>query len=249
MIWLVSGSVRHVRRSVYPSTHPVAKGIRWQWSGDQHGCWHDYDFEVAAVLEDELQKGTPTIDLSTKFPMMQYKVDLHVMEQYKLNTGFVRSVKRLTNHAFKYQSASGAVPTRGSTFTFGSTHSSASGNPPPPLAVTSKAGSFSFGMPLLSHPFTLGSPHSVPSSAGPSLLFNPGFPSSGPPPSLHNGYPSGIRLYIVPCMHPASVAIHAYNFQFHLCCTLIDVSTNVNRFYHFNDKACCHFWKAWSNAM
>lgn len=70
----------------------------WQWCESvigQTSQWHQYDFEVAEILEQARTAGIRHVDL-TQFPCQQpYIVDLTNMSQIRRETGFIRSVQRI----------------------------------------------------------------------------------------------------------------------------------------------------------
>jgi len=89
------GPARPVRRQIYPADGPAGQGISWQWSGDRPGEWHRYDFEVAGILESAYSAGLPLVDLSQHRCALPYKIDFKILMQVRVETGFLRHVKRL----------------------------------------------------------------------------------------------------------------------------------------------------------
>ncbi|XP_052802499.1 E3 ubiquitin-protein ligase DTX1-like [Mya arenaria] len=91
-----TGTQRAMRRSIVPSTSPIAKGITWQWEGDVPGSWCHFDLEVAEYLDECFVKNPRVfIDLrSTKF-RLPYHIDLANMTQTRIHTGRVRKLQRV----------------------------------------------------------------------------------------------------------------------------------------------------------
>jgi len=89
-----SGTQRHVRRRVLPSSSPIAKGITWQWEGDTPGAWIDFDVDVAEYIEDCFHKRLMLIDLSTSPFRLPYHLDILQMIQKRIHTGRVRKIQR-----------------------------------------------------------------------------------------------------------------------------------------------------------
>ncbi|XP_076345981.1 E3 ubiquitin-protein ligase DTX4-like isoform X1 [Tachypleus tridentatus] len=96
----ITGSSCPVRRKIYPEGSPAARGILWQWSGDQHGVWENYDIGVANYIEGAFQQGRKSIDLSQILKGYSYTINFKPMNQINNLTGYMRSVRRIRTTAF-----------------------------------------------------------------------------------------------------------------------------------------------------
>ena len=94
IIFTFSGTQRPVRRTVLPSSSPLAKGITWQWEGDALGSWCDFDIEIINFLDECFVKGQKLIDLSKSKFFLPYHIDLNAMTQKRIETGRVRNIQR-----------------------------------------------------------------------------------------------------------------------------------------------------------
>ncbi|KAL4224215.1 putative E3 ubiquitin-protein ligase dtx2 [Mactra antiquata] len=90
-----TGKQRPVRRTVLPSSSPLAKGITWQWEGDVLGSWCDFDIEIIEYLENCFTKGQLVIDLLKSKFMLPYLIDLKSMTQKRVETGRLRNIQRV----------------------------------------------------------------------------------------------------------------------------------------------------------
>ena len=93
--YLFPGNARCVRRMVYNTTHPIACGVAWQWSGDHRHDWHTYDMEVMAFLEDAFSRKASILDLSMTSCKLPYTLDLKHLQQVRNETGFARKIRRM----------------------------------------------------------------------------------------------------------------------------------------------------------
>lgn len=84
-----------MRRTVQPSSSPLAKGITWQWEGDALGSWCDFDIEIINYLDECFVKGQTFVDLSKSKFFLPYHIDLKAMTQTRIETGRVRNIQRV----------------------------------------------------------------------------------------------------------------------------------------------------------
>ena len=102
------GTTRAVRRTLYPSTSPVAHGITWQWEADVAGKWNDFDLDVASYLEECMNKNVLQVDLNSSKFMLPYYIDLKNLTQTRLHTGRVRKIRRtFTTTSYPFDTNSG----------------------------------------------------------------------------------------------------------------------------------------------
>ncbi|XP_069827832.1 probable E3 ubiquitin-protein ligase DTX2 isoform X2 [Dendropsophus ebraccatus] len=92
-----TGTMRNVRKSLYPLDSAPAKGICWEWMNDD-GCWTSYETQICIYLEENFSKGTQSIDLGV-FGLC-YHVDFLRLVQTNQVTGFQRQVQRRLDKAY-----------------------------------------------------------------------------------------------------------------------------------------------------
>ncbi|KAG8451723.1 hypothetical protein GDO86_003787 [Hymenochirus boettgeri] len=101
-----TGTMRFVRKSLYPSDSAPAKGISWEWLSDE-GYWTSYEMPVAIFLEETFCKQSPVADLGAFG--LHYKVDLSSNIQTNKQTGFRRQIQRRNDIPYPLTSKMGPV--------------------------------------------------------------------------------------------------------------------------------------------
>ncbi|XP_077152414.1 putative E3 ubiquitin-protein ligase DTX2 isoform X2 [Ranitomeya variabilis] len=86
-----TGTLRPVRKSLYPPDSAPAKGICWEWINDD-GCWTSYETQICIFLEENFCNHKPSVDLRV-FGFC-YIVDFHTLSQINQLTGFRRQIQR-----------------------------------------------------------------------------------------------------------------------------------------------------------
>lgn len=91
-----TGTVSQVRRKCVPQDSAMANGIVWQWCGDRHDTWHNYDADVINYIEEAYKEGESVVDLSENFPHCNYEIHLDKMQQRNKRTKHRRPIRRIT---------------------------------------------------------------------------------------------------------------------------------------------------------
>lgn len=109
--FVLAGTQRAIRRTVYPSSSPVAHGVTWQWEADIPGRWNDFDIDISTHLEECWNKNISTVDLTGKFGV-PYHIDLKNKTQTRIDTGRTRKIRQtFTATSYPLNTNSGnAVP-------------------------------------------------------------------------------------------------------------------------------------------
>ena len=90
---LDSGSMRPVRRILYPWDHvTLSQNVMWDWLCES-GTWSRYDVDTCAYIEVARLQKKKTVDLY-KCSYLPYVINLNGMVQIKKDTGFRRKVRR-----------------------------------------------------------------------------------------------------------------------------------------------------------
>lgn len=86
-----TGTMRAVRRHLFPGDSAAGQGIVWEWQNDEGG-WSPYEMKVCVLLEEARAKNHQQVDL--KSLGYNYIVDVVAQVQTNKNTSFRRSVQR-----------------------------------------------------------------------------------------------------------------------------------------------------------
>ncbi|XP_004587037.2 probable E3 ubiquitin-protein ligase DTX2 isoform X2 [Ochotona princeps] len=88
-----TGTMRAVRRHLFPQHSAPGQGIVWEWLGDD-GSWTAYEASVCDYLEQQVARGTQLVDLA---PLgYNYTVNYTTHTQTNKTSSFCRSVRRQT---------------------------------------------------------------------------------------------------------------------------------------------------------
>lgn len=86
-----TGTMRAVRRHVFPGDSAAGRGIVWEWQNDEGG-WSPYEMNVCVFLEQAHATNHQRVDLG---PLgYNYEIDLVALVQTNKTTRFCRSVQR-----------------------------------------------------------------------------------------------------------------------------------------------------------
>uniref|UniRef100_A0A8B9ERZ1 E3 ubiquitin-protein ligase n=1 Tax=Anser cygnoides TaxID=8845 RepID=A0A8B9ERZ1_ANSCY len=98
-----TGTMRAVRRHLFPGSSAAGQGIVWEWQNDEGG-WSPYEMSVCEVLEQARATNHQRVDLA---PFgYNYDVDLVAQVQTNKTTRFRRSVQRRLDSPYPVTSAS-----------------------------------------------------------------------------------------------------------------------------------------------
>ncbi|NXT81736.1 DTX2 ligase, partial [Zapornia atra] len=86
-----TGTMRAVRRHLFPGDSAAGQGIVWEWQNDEGG-WSPYEMSVCVFLERAHATNHPRVDL--RLLGYNYEVDLVAQVQTNKTTRFCRSVQR-----------------------------------------------------------------------------------------------------------------------------------------------------------
>ncbi|XP_061211534.1 probable E3 ubiquitin-protein ligase DTX2 isoform X4 [Neopsephotus bourkii] len=86
-----TGTMRAVRRHLFPGDSAAGQGIVWEWQNDEGG-WSPYEMKVCVLLEEARAKNHQQVDL--KSLGYNYIVDVVAQVQTNKSTSFRRSVQR-----------------------------------------------------------------------------------------------------------------------------------------------------------
>ncbi|XP_028938463.1 probable E3 ubiquitin-protein ligase DTX2 isoform X2 [Ornithorhynchus anatinus] len=86
-----TGTMRYVRRHLYPALSAPGRGILWEWLNDE-GTWTPYEMSVCVYLEQQFARGSPGADLAALG--YNYTVDYGSHTQVNKTSSFQRSVRR-----------------------------------------------------------------------------------------------------------------------------------------------------------
>ncbi|NXG58879.1 DTX2 ligase, partial [Hemiprocne comata] len=86
-----TGTMRAVRRHVFPADSAAGQGIVWEWQNDERG-WSPYEMKVCVFLEQAHATNCQRVDLG---PLgYNYEVDFAAQVQTNKTTKFRRSIQR-----------------------------------------------------------------------------------------------------------------------------------------------------------
>ncbi|KAM9002820.1 LOW QUALITY PROTEIN: putative E3 ubiquitin-protein ligase DTX2 [Sarcophilus harrisii] len=92
-----TGTMRSVRRHLYPQQSAPGKGVLWEWLNDD-GSWTAYEMSICEYLEQQLSQGIQLVDLS---PLgYNYEVDCSTHTQVNKTSGYRRRVQRRQGPAY-----------------------------------------------------------------------------------------------------------------------------------------------------
>ncbi|XP_035199181.1 probable E3 ubiquitin-protein ligase DTX2 isoform X2 [Oxyura jamaicensis] len=98
-----TGTMRAVRRHLFPGSSAAGQGIVWEWQNDEGG-WSPYEMSVCEVLEQARATNHQRVDLA---PFgYNYDVDLVAQVQTNKTTRFRRGVQRRLDSPYPVTSAS-----------------------------------------------------------------------------------------------------------------------------------------------
>ncbi|XP_066189321.1 probable E3 ubiquitin-protein ligase DTX2 isoform X2 [Sylvia atricapilla] len=86
-----TGTMRAVRRHVFPGDSAAGRGIVWEWQNDEGG-WSPYEMNVCVFLEQAHASNHQRVDLGSLG--YNYEIDLVALVQTNKTTRFRRSVQR-----------------------------------------------------------------------------------------------------------------------------------------------------------
>ncbi|KAM4796746.1 putative E3 ubiquitin-protein ligase DTX2 isoform 2-T2 [Rhinophrynus dorsalis] len=101
-----TGTMRFVRKSLYPLDSAPAKGICWEWMNDENS-WTSYDIPVVIFLEENFCNRNPLPDLGVLG--LHYQVDFNSFIQINKLTGFRRQIQRRIDIPYPLTSKVGPV--------------------------------------------------------------------------------------------------------------------------------------------
>ncbi|XP_048224875.1 probable E3 ubiquitin-protein ligase DTX2 isoform X2 [Perognathus longimembris pacificus] len=86
-----TGTMRAVRRHLFPQNSAPGRGIVWEWLGDD-GSWTAYEASICDYLEQQVAGGTQLVDLA---PLgYNYTINYATHTQTNKTSSFCRSVRR-----------------------------------------------------------------------------------------------------------------------------------------------------------
>lgn len=103
-----TGTMRAVRRHLFPRDSAAEQGIIWEWQNDERG-WFPYEMNVCVFLEQAHASSHQWVDLG---PLgYNYEVDLVAQVQTNKTTRFCRSVRRRVDNPYPVTAALAPVHT------------------------------------------------------------------------------------------------------------------------------------------
>uniref|UniRef100_A0A8C3LTY1 E3 ubiquitin-protein ligase n=1 Tax=Chrysolophus pictus TaxID=9089 RepID=A0A8C3LTY1_CHRPC len=97
-----TGTMRAVRRHLFPRDSAAEQGIVWEWQNDERG-WFPYEMNVCVFLEQAHASSHQRVDLG---PLgYNYEVDLVAQVQTNKTTRFCRSVRRRVDNPYPVTAA------------------------------------------------------------------------------------------------------------------------------------------------
>ncbi|XP_010720083.1 probable E3 ubiquitin-protein ligase DTX2 isoform X3 [Meleagris gallopavo] len=97
-----TGTMRAVRRHLFPRDSAAEQGIVWEWQNDERG-WFPYEMNVCVFLEQAHASNHQRVDLG---PLgYNYEVDLVAQVQTNKTTRFCRSVRRRVDNPYPVTAA------------------------------------------------------------------------------------------------------------------------------------------------
>ncbi|XP_042686006.1 probable E3 ubiquitin-protein ligase DTX2 isoform X4 [Centrocercus urophasianus] len=97
-----TGTMRAVRRHLFPRDSAAEQGIVWEWQNDERG-WFPYEMNVCVFLEQAHASRHQRVDLG---PLgYNYEVDLVAQVQTNKTTRFCRSVRRRVDNPYPVTAA------------------------------------------------------------------------------------------------------------------------------------------------
>ncbi|XP_007940551.1 probable E3 ubiquitin-protein ligase DTX2 [Orycteropus afer afer] len=92
-----TGTMRAVRRHLFPQHSAAGRGIVWEWLSDD-GSWTAYEASICDYLEQQVAKGNQLVDLA---PLgYNYTVNYATHTQTNKTSSFCRSVRRQTGPSY-----------------------------------------------------------------------------------------------------------------------------------------------------
>ncbi|NWX97970.1 DTX2 ligase, partial [Nothoprocta ornata] len=103
-----TGTMRSVRRHLFPQDSAAGQGVVWEWQNDEGG-WSPYEMNVCVFLEQAHATNHQRVDLG---PLgYNYEVDFVAQVQTNKTTKFRRNVQRRLDVPYPMTAASGPVHT------------------------------------------------------------------------------------------------------------------------------------------
>ncbi|XP_068271545.1 probable E3 ubiquitin-protein ligase DTX2 isoform X2 [Nyctibius grandis] len=103
-----TGTMRAVRRQLFPGDSAAGQGIVWEWQND-HGEWYPYEMNVCVFLEQALATNHQLVDLGSLG--YNYEVDFMAQVQTNKTTRFCRSIQRRLDAPYPVTSSSAPLHT------------------------------------------------------------------------------------------------------------------------------------------
>nr|XP_060612722.1 probable E3 ubiquitin-protein ligase DTX2 isoform X1 [Anolis sagrei ordinatus] len=102
-----TGTMRLVRRHVFPLDSAAGQGVVWEWQNDEGG-WFPYEMNVCVHMEQAFAFKSPQVDLG---PFgYNYGIDFTSLTQTNKATGYQRRIQRRLDSPYPVTMASGWPP-------------------------------------------------------------------------------------------------------------------------------------------
>ncbi|XP_019400949.1 PREDICTED: probable E3 ubiquitin-protein ligase DTX2 isoform X10 [Crocodylus porosus] len=103
-----TGTMRAVRRHLFPQDSAAGQGVIWEWQNDEGG-WSPYEMNVCVFLEQAYSSGHQHVDLGP----LGYNYDINLISQVQTNktTLYRRSIQRRLDTPYPVTAATGPLHT------------------------------------------------------------------------------------------------------------------------------------------
>ncbi|XP_014465368.1 probable E3 ubiquitin-protein ligase DTX2 isoform X11 [Alligator mississippiensis] len=103
-----TGTMRAVRRHLFPQDSAAGQGVIWEWQNDEGG-WSPYEMNVCVFLEQAYASGHQHVDLGP----LGYNYDVNLVSQVQTNktTLYRRSIQRRLDTPYPVTAATGPLHT------------------------------------------------------------------------------------------------------------------------------------------
>ncbi|XP_019367030.1 PREDICTED: probable E3 ubiquitin-protein ligase DTX2 isoform X7 [Gavialis gangeticus] len=103
-----TGTMRAVRRHLFPQDSAAGQGVIWEWQNDEGG-WSPYEMNVSVFLEQAYSSGHQHVDLGP----LGYNYDINLISQVQTNktTLYRRSIQRRLDTPYPVTAATGPLHT------------------------------------------------------------------------------------------------------------------------------------------
>ncbi|XP_025070776.1 probable E3 ubiquitin-protein ligase DTX2 isoform X8 [Alligator sinensis] len=103
-----TGTMRAVRRHLFPQDSAAGQGVIWEWQNDEGG-WSPYEMNVCVFLEQAYASGHQHVDLGP----VGYNYDVNLVSQVQTNktTLYRRSIQRRLDTPYPVTAATGPLHT------------------------------------------------------------------------------------------------------------------------------------------